>query len=90
MKTYSSTCATSTQSPAVGLSFNGIFTSAYKGYPAACHQCGLELGVRTVQNAVKHAVVCDPEATESEMQRYKFARKSCATTFGYLDNYDGL
>lgn len=54
-----------------------LFTSAYKGYAAVCHRCGFELGGRTVQHALEHAAVCDPEATESdpEMERYKRARK---------------
>lgn len=43
-----------------------VFTSAYKGYAAVCHRCGEELGGRTVEHAVKHAAVCDPEATESD------------------------
>ena len=43
-----------------------VFTSAYKGYAAVCHRCGDELGGRTVEHAVKHAAVCDPEATETD------------------------
>jgi len=43
-----------------------VFTSAYKGYAAVCHRCGEELPGRTVEHAVNHAAVCDPEATETD------------------------
>ena len=43
-----------------------VFTTAYKGYALTCHGCNKELGARVVENALKHAAVCDPEETESE------------------------
>lgn len=52
-----------------------VFTSAFKGYAPRCQRCGIELRKRTVSNALKHAKICDPEATESETEEELNARR---------------
>lgn len=57
-----------------------VFTAAYKGYALKCHGCNKELGARVVENALKHAAVCDPEETESETEEDLNRRSSTAMT----------